>query len=420
MVDISQNHRIFVDGVSVKELADQYSSPLYVYSEKAIRRNIQNLLKTAERYIPNFRLQYAIKANNNPHILKIIQEEGVGADCSSPIELKLAQKLGFDLAKSTYTGNYESESDFRSALEVPVNLNLDDYHRLPDVLNHGKPPVLSFRINPGIGRGGFEGIVTGGNDAKFGFPYEEVRSAYSRAKEAGIERLGIHMMTGSNILEPFYFAEITQKLMSIISEYLSDLGIRLEYINIGGGLGIPYEDSEAELDLEHTFKMVGEIVSKEVPKLNVGTPEIVMEPGRYLVGNAGVLLSQVTHVKRSYKNYLGIDAGMTNLLRPSLYKAFHRVQIDGKPNAGDENFFVCGQICENSDIFPRARQFLNPQKGDIAVIRDVGAYGYTMSSNYNNRTRPAEVLVRADGSPQLIREREQDTDLFLRIPEFDL
>lgn len=420
MLQIASNKEISINGNKINQLVKAYGSPLYVYDEEQIRKNIQGLLNTAQKYIPNFRLQYAIKANNNPHILQIIQSEGVGADCSSPLELRLAKCMGFDLSASTYTGNYESSEDLQRAMAEKVNLNLDDYHRLPDILEYGKPPVLSFRVNPGVGRGGFEGIVTGGNDAKFGFPYEEVRTAYQMAKEAGITRLGIHMMTGSNILEPFYFAEITQKLLSIISEYLGDLNIQLEYINIGGGLGIPYENNEKPLDLEHTFKMIGDIVNKEIPNMNIGNPDIVMEPGRYLVGNAGALLSTVTHIKKSYKNYLGIDAGMTTLLRPSLYKAYHQVYIDGRDSLGDTEYLVCGQICENSDIFPRLRSFGGPQKGDIVAIKDTGAYGFTMSSNYNNRVRPAEVLITSSGSPKLIREPEQEEDLFLRVPEFDL
>ena len=214
--------------------------PLYVYSQRQIESNVKGLQRAISAHFSKHHIQYAIKANNNPHILKVMKELGLGADCSSPAEAKLARALEFPMAISTYTGNFESKSDFQIALENQMKINLDHHGKLDDLMAHDKrPPVLSFRINPGIGRGGFEGIITGGTDAKFGIPYEQTGEAYRLAKQKGIERFGIHMMTGSNILEPFYFAEITQKLLSIIGTHLCPLGIKLEFINIGGGLGIP-------------------------------------------------------------------------------------------------------------------------------------------------------------------------------------
>ncbi len=411
---------LFVDGVSVQDLAQKYGTPLYVYSENQLRKNCQKLVGSASKYFDGYRVQFAVKANNNPHLLEIIKSESLGADCSSPLELRLAHRMGFDFNKSTYTGNYESKEDLRRAVESGIVLNLDDYNRLDDVLQFGVPKVLSFRINPGIGKGGFEQIITGGTDAKFGISYEETRNAYQKAIDAGVKRFGIHMMTGSNILEPFYFAEITQKLFSIISENLCDLGIELEFINIGGGFGIPYTEDEEELDLDHAFKLVGEIFEYHKKKLNIGNPDLVVEPGRFVIANAGVVLSEVTHVKRSYKNYVGLDAGMTTLIRPAMYKAFHKVHLNGKREGEAEDFLICGQICENSDIHPAFRKFQSPQAGDIAVIQDAGAYGYTMSSNYNNRVRTAEVLIDKNAKDHLIRHKEREEQLFELIPEFTL
>jgi diaminopimelate decarboxylase len=420
MLQRHSDNSLHVEGLPIEELAQQFGTPLYVYSGEKIRRNIQRLKKAASDFFGTYRIQYAVKANNNPHLLKIIQEEGLGVDCSSPLELKLAQKMGFDLSRSTYTGNYESRQDLELAVGTGVPINLDDDAKLEQLKDIGLPEVLSFRINPGIGRGGFEQIITGGTDAKFGLPYERSKKAYQKALDLGVKRLGIHMMTGSNILEPFYFAEITQKLMSIIYDSLSDLGIKLEFINVGGGFGIPYTDEEGELDLEHAFKLVGEIFHYYVKRAEVGEPELAIEPGRYIVGNTGVLLSRVTHVKHSYRNYIGTDASMSTLLRPSLYKAFHRVWLDKKSELNKEKkYLICGQVCENSDIHPQERWLPEPEEGDLAVILDAGAYGYAMASNYNNRTRPAEVLV-DKGQVTVIREREPEENLFSLIPNFEI
>ena len=424
MVTINpDNHQISIEGMAVSDIAEKYGTPVYVYSQAKIKENINKLRSALQTYFKKFNIQYPVKANSNPHLLRIIKGEELGADCSSPAELYIARKVGFPLNKSTYTGNYESISDLRAAVESGIRINLDDHHRLNDLLALTRPEIISFRINPGIGRGGFEGVVTAGTDAKFGSPYEEIHQAYQSALEAGIKRFGIHMMTGSNVLEPFHFAEITQKLTTIAGEALSDLNIKLEFINIGGGLGIPYMEDEIEIDLDQTYKLVGEVFHDHVSKYNLGDPELVVEPGRYLVGNAGVIISRVTHVKKSYRNFVGIDAGMNTLLRPALYRAYHRILIDGRSAAlssqsGDiDHYLVTGQVCENSDIHPMERPFSSVRIGDLAVILDTGAYGYGMSSNYNNRPRPAEVLV-SDKQTSLIREAEKIGDLFRGVPDY--
>ena len=422
MIKKDGDGHIWVDGMKAAQLAKQFGTPLYVYSQQQLTQNVHALQKALAANFSRYRIQYAIKANSNPHILALLKALGLGADCSSPVEARLAQALQFPMDRSTYTGNFESLEDFKIPLENQMILNLDDDQRLDDLLTLGpRPPVLSFRINPGIGRGGFEGVVTGGNDAKFGIPYERTGKAYRRAQQLGFQRFGIHMMTGSNILEPFYFAEITQKLLSIIETHLCPLRLKLEFINIGGGLGIPYTPEESPLDLAETFRLVSQAFHSKVKQLNIGDPALMVEPGRYLVGNAGLLLGQVTHVKESYRHYLGLDCGMNTLLRPALYKAYHSIHLDGRPEreqqAGQLPYWVCGQICENSDLHPQERFFPSPNPGDLAAIFNAGAYGFAMSGHYNNRPRPAEVLVTSEG-PQLIREREEESDIFYRVPNF--
>jgi diaminopimelate decarboxylase len=232
------------------------------------------------------------------------------------------------------------------------------------------------------------------------------------AKEAGIKRFGIHMMTGSNNLEPYYFAEIVDKLLTIIGKQLQKLDIMPEYVDIGGGLGIPYEDYEEELDLEKAAQLITETFNERCERFGFEKPALILEPGRFLVANAGWLAAKVTGIKKSYKAFVGLNAGMNTLIRPALYGAKHRAYVYGK-ESNREFVNICGQICENSDIF--AHHYLLPavEEGDIVIFRDAGAYGYVMASNYNNRLRPAEVLV--DGSESKLIRRAETFDDVLRL-----
>ena len=397
-----------ISSIDIHDLINEFGSPLYIYDQAQIEKNYTYLRDTFQSFYPNTHIHYAVKANTNIHILNCLKTLGAGADCSSPIELLLSKKAGF--TDILYTGNYESPHDLRTALEVADHINLDDITSLDRLLSVGTPEIISFRINPGIGRGGFEGIVTAGSDAKFGVPYEKAYDAYKKAKDAGIKRFGIHMMTGSNNLEPYYFSEVVDKLMNIAGHVFTDLNIVPEYIDIGGGLGIPYYNEEAELNLSLTAELVSEVFREKCKKYGFGEPKLILEPGRFLVGNAGYLATTVTAVKESYKSFVGVDAGMNVLLRPALYGAHHRIEAYST-SSEQKKYNVCGQICENSDIFARNISLPPQSEGDILTFRDAGAYGYVMASNYNNRLRPAEVLI-ADGKAQLIRKRETFEDVF--------
>lgn len=413
-----------LEGHSIAQLAEEYGTPLYLYSQRQIEDNIKNLQKALSPHFTRYRIQYAIKANSNPHLVKIIKEMGLSADCSSPTEALLAQSLGFPMDTSTYTGVFESREDFTIPLKNQMIINLDDDEKLDDLLSlkKGTPSVLSFRINPGIGRGQFDEIVTGGSEAKFGIPHEKTSRAYKKALSKGFKRFGIHMMTGSNILDPSYFSEITEKLLSIVETHVSPLKIPLEFINIGGGLGIPYHPEEKPLDTEKTFSSLAKFFHQKVQALNIGNPVFTIEPGRWLVGNGGWLVSRITHIKESYRNFVGLDSGMNTLLRPALYKAYHQIHLDGEPEAAtgkSSPYRVCGQVCESSDVHPKERFFCQPKSGGLAVITNAGAYGFTMSNHYNNRPRAAEVLITPKGST-LIRTRESHQDIFQRVPNFTL
>jgi diaminopimelate decarboxylase len=395
--------------IDIKSLSEKYGTPVYIYDKQKI---VQNYTKIKDAFAKNYqktKIHFSVKANSNLHILKIFNEIGCGADCSSPIELELSRRAGLQDDKILYTGNYESLSDFESIKNLNIRINLDDISSFQRLIKIHKPEQISFRINPGIGRGGFEGITTAGSDAKFGVPYEMAYEAYAMAKEAGVKRFGIHMMTGSNNLEPYYFAESLDKLMTIAGRIFQKLDIKPEYFDIGGGFGMPYEDGEDELNIDLTAKLIAEVFLEKNEKYGFGEPELILEPGRYLIANAGYLLASITGIKKSYKNFVGIDAGMNTLIRPALYGAKHRVNVYGK-DKNESLVNLCGQICENSDIFSKNLPFPTVEEGDLVIIHDVGAYGFVMSSNYNGRLRPAEVLIDEDKTI-LIRRKETIEDV---------
>jgi diaminopimelate decarboxylase len=399
----------------IKLLAAKYGTPLYVYDKQKISDNYLKLKNAFEKYYPNTAIHFSVKANSNLNILKVFKELGCGADCSSPFEYLLTQKAGFDSSKILYTGNYESIDDFSTLDGNDIKLNLDDISSFRKLKQVGLPERVSFRINPGMGRGGHEGITTGGTEAKFGIPYEKAIDAYQEALDAGVQRFGIHMMTGSNNLEPYFFAEIVDKLLKIASGIFSKIGKTPEYVDIGGGFGIPYNDDEPELDIDLTAKVVTEVFKEKCEKYNFGTPQLILEPGRFLVANAGFLVTEVTGVKESYRKFIGLNAGMNTLIRPALYGAHHRIR-PYQENDIHEIVNVCGQICENSDIFVKNISLPVQHEGDILTFLDAGAYGYVMASNYNNRPRPAEILV-DNGNDKLIRRREVFEDFLRLYPE---
>ncbi|MCX7909766.1 MAG: diaminopimelate decarboxylase [Ignavibacteria bacterium] len=399
----------------IKELAEKFGTPLYVYSKQKIVDNYYRLHKAFEQHFSKFQIHFSVKSNSNIHILRIFRDLGCGADCSSPFELLLALEAGIKEEKIVYTGNYESSEDFELLSKYNVKINFDDITSYSRFCQFKQPKFVSFRVNPGIGKGGFEGITTGGADAKFGVPYELIYQAYSKAKSNGANEFGVHIMTGSNILEPIYFAEVTEKLFRIVGRVFNELEIKPNYVDIGGGFGIPYTDDERDLDVENTAKLISEIYYEFCQKYDLGNPELKIEPGRYLIANAGYLISKITGIKNGYKKFVGIDAGMNSLLRPSLYGAVHRIKVYGK-NDNTHLVQICGQICENSDILAKNVPFPKVQEGDLCIILDVGAYGFSMASNYNGRPLPAEVLV-DDASARLIRKRQNFED-FVRSMKF--
>ena len=403
---------LYVDGISSEELAARFGTPLYVYSARRVQDNFRRIHGAFASRRRNFRANYAVKANSNLSILDLLRREGAGADCSGPGEIRMATSVGFPPNRILYSGNYNSDEELRYGLESGAVINLDDGPLLDRLLAFGTPEALCFRINPGFGKGAYPGVVTAGPDAKFGMREREALKAYRRAKDAGIAKLGVHMMAGSNVLETPYWAAITDRLTGIAARIARALHIKLDFIDLGGGFGVPAKLGEKPLPIEAVAKKVVEAYERKLGSApGIDDPTLMIEPGRYLVSDAGVLLASVTHVKTSAKRFVGCDAGMNTLLRPALYGAYHEIlpatKLDARRTVRAN---VTGPICENTDMLGKDRRLPALEQGDLLAILNAGAYGYTMASRFNSRPMPAEVLI-ADGQARLVRERETYEDL---------
>lgn len=409
----NKSGKLFVEKVSAEALAKKFGTPLYVYSESRIRANAGRVKKALAKYIPNLptgqagsKLAYAVKANNNLSILSILRNEGLAVDAAGVFEIQLAQKAGFKKSQVLYSGVFHSDADLKFGLKAGVMINVDSLSAAQRLLKFGKSPLFSMRVNPGISGGKIKGLVFAGSDAKFGESVENAITAYKLAKKKGVKRFGLHMMTGSCILKEKYFPDATTKLLSFAKKIKDKVGIEFEFIDIGGGLGIPYQLSEKILDIEKAIGLTAKTFSTAVKKFELGNPKLMLEPGRYLVGDAGVLLTRVQTIKQGKKIFVGVDAGMQTLLRPALYGAHHEILVANNLNARDaKKVNIVGPICENTDQLAKDRAMPKLAEGDLLAILDAGAYGFGMASNYNTREKPAEVLV-SGGKAEVVRQRE--------------
>jgi len=404
-----------INNVEVKHLAEKYSTPTYVYDLNKVEENVKRFRDAFQHETINTEVFYAMKANCHPAILDIVAKNGLGMDCVSPGELQLALKTGLPKEKILYTANYESEEELKFALESGVIINLDDINSFHRLVRSGVPEFISFRINPGKGRGKYEQITTGGVKAKFGVPFEKAIEAYRIAKEAGVKRFGAHMMTGSGTLDNEHFPVMLDLLLTHLGKVSQELRIEFEFIDMGGGFGIPYTKDEEPMDLVKIAKDCYDVLEKRSKEFGLGNPSLSMEPGRIFVGDSGWLLTRVNGIKNSYKKFLGVDAGFHTLIRPALYDAKHTFVVDGKEDlANTDEVSICGQICENTDILAHDIMLPEVEEKDIIVVENAGAYGNVMSMPYNMRMRPAEVGI-YDSEDKLITRRETVEDYYRRI-----
>jgi diaminopimelate decarboxylase len=400
---------VTIGGVGSEELARTYGTPLFVTDEDRLRENYRRIRRAFSGKWPDVRIYYAMKANGNLSILNILRQEGASVDCSGVEEARLALMAGFRAEDILLTANYIDSADLTTALSMGVRVNLDDSSALGLLTETKIPRFISFRVNIGFGKGHHSGVVTAGRDSKFGTGEKAVVQAYEEAKAMGVQEFGIHVMAGSGSIDARYFGEITNRLLKVAENVRSRVGIEFSLVDIGGGFGIPYRPEERPLDIGLAAQCVTDEMRKSFGN-SARHPTLALEPGRYIAGDSTVLLSRVRSVKRGEKTMVGIDAGMNTLLRPALYGAYHEVILANRWEEGAEKVDVCGTICENTDIMARDRFLPRMRAGDLVAILDVGAYGFSMSSQYNTNPRPAEVLVR-DGNHELIREREELSDI---------
>jgi diaminopimelate decarboxylase len=399
---------LFFDGVSVKELAEKYDTPLYVVSEKRIRDNYNRFHDALIRNYKYVRIYYAAKANSNLTVLKILQSQGAYLDTVSPGEVYMGLVSGYTPDRLMFTGTSVRNDELKMLADANITVNIDSQSELDRLLKISVPQVLSVRVNPEIVAGHHSHCVTAGPDSKFGLWEEEVIQAYAIAQRARVERFGIHMHIGSGILELEPYVVAFEKLLSIAKRVHDEMGINFEFIDIGGGFGIPYQPEDKEFDLaEFATKIVTPFKAK-IAEYGLGKPFLCVEPGRYLVADASIMLTAVNTVKITpKKKFVGVDAGFNTLVRPTMYGSYHPLLVANRLNAADkETYDVVGPICESGDALAKDRKLPLIKEGDLLAVLNAGAYGFSMSSQYNSRPRAAEVLIR-QGKPIVIREREQ-------------
>jgi len=406
------NGELYIDGVSTLKLAEEYGTPLYVMSERKIRENYRRFKSVFSKKYDKNRVFYSAKANTNLSILRILKSEGAGIDAVSQGEVFLAFEAGLLSDNILYTGNCADEGELQYLLEKQVMINVDSLSQLERLLKMGTPTVLSVRINPILGAGHHQHVITAGKTSKFGVHEEVALKAYKLAKSARVKSFGMHMHIGSGIMDASPITSAMKRLLDLAKNIHENIGISFDFINFGGGIGVPYKPEEKEVDLElFSDKLVG-LFKEGIREYSLGEPEFWLEPGRYLVAETGILLTRVNMIKRTpFRRFAGVDAGFNTLIRPAMYGSYHHILAVNKLNHPlTEEYDVVGPLCESGDIFASGCLLPKLSEGDLLAMLNAGAYGFSMASQYNSRPRPAEVLVK-EGHYELVRERETLKDL---------
>ncbi|NLY49342.1 MAG: diaminopimelate decarboxylase [Clostridiales bacterium] len=397
----------------LKEIVKKYPTPFHIYDEKGIRENARKL-KEAFAWNKGYKEYFAVKATPNPFIINILKEEGCGVDCSSYTELMLAKALGYRGDDIMFSSNVTPAEEFVKARELDAIINLDDITHIEFLeKTAGIPKVICCRYNPGGVFITTNGIMDNPGNAKYGFTKEQIIEGFRILKEKGAEQFGIHAFLASNTLSNDYYPALARILFELAVELRSKTGVDIRFINLSGGIGIPYRPEDKPNDI----MVIGEGVRKAYEEILVpegmGDIALYSELGRYMLAPYGHLVATAIHEKNIYKHYIGLDACAVNLMRPAMYGAYHHITVMGKEDAPcDHMYDVTGSLCENNDKFAVDRMLPKVDIGDLIVIHDTGAHGYSMGYNYNGKLRSAELLLKEDGSVQLIRRAETPMDYF--------
>lgn len=397
----------------LREIVREIPTPFHLYDEAKLRQRARALTK-AFAWNPGYTEFFAIKANPNPFLLKILQREGCGVDCASLTELMLADACGFPGDRIMFSSNTTPAGEYRYARALGANINLDDITHI-DFLkqNGGIPEFVSMRVNPG-GKFKLGNFVMGNpGDAKFGMTVDQVYQAADALRALGAKRFGLHAFLASNVLDESYYPTMARLLFELAIDLYKKVGVRIELINLSGGVGIPYRPTEDEPDIGRIGEGVREAYEALIAPSEIAPVRIVTELGRYISGPVGWLVTTAIHEKLTHKHYLGLDASAVDLMRPAMYGAYHHITVAGKENAPCDTLYdVVGSLCENNDKFAVDRMLPHVDMGDLVVIHDTGAHGHSMGYNYNGKLRSAEVLLCEDGSFKMIRRAQTPADYF--------
>ena len=409
----------FVSSEKLAEITDQFPTPFHLYDEKGIRERAR-ALHEAFSWNPGFKEYFAVKATPNPAILKILKEEGCGVDCASYVELLMSQKLGFAGQDIMFSSNNTPAEEFQFARDLGATINLDAYEDV-DFLKEaaGIPKVISCRYNPG---GVFElgtSIMDNPEEAKFGMTKDQLIQAFKELKELGAEKFGIHALLASNTVSNDYYPEQARQLFELAVEVVAETGVELDFINLSGGVGINYQPEGEENDIAVIGQGVRQAYEAILTPAGLGQVKIYTELGRFMLAPYGLLVTKVTHKKQTYRTYLGVDASAVNLLRPAMYGSYHHITNMDRPEGETEIVDVVGSLCENNDKFAINRLLPVSQIGDILVIHDTGAHGFSMGYQYNAKLRSSEILLEQDDNVRMIRRAEKPEDYFATLYGFD-
>ena len=408
--------KTFATAQQFRDIAAQYPTPFYLYDEKGIRENARRV-KEAFSWNKGFREYFAVKATPTPGILKILKEEGCGADCSSLTELMLSDAVGFSGHDIMFSSNDTPDEDFLLAHKLNAIINLDDFTHI-DVLEKltGIPETICCRYNPGGVFKASNGIMDNPGEAKYGFTHDQMFEGFRRLKELGAKTFGIHAFLASNTTGNEYYPELARVLFQLAVDLHRETGAHVAFINLSGGVGVNYRPEQEPADILKIGEMVQKVYEEVLVSAGMGDVALYTEMGRFMLAPYGCLVSKAIREKHIYREYIGLDACAANLMRPAMYGSYHHITVVGKENAPcDHKYDVTGGLCENNDKFAIGRMLPKIDLGDLIVIHDTGAHGHSMGYNYNGKLRSAEILLREDGSTELIRRAETPEDYFATL-----
>lgn len=406
----------FITKAQVEKLAEKYPTPFYVYDEKGIRDTVRSINK-AFAWNKGFREYFAVKATPLPGILKIMKEEGCGTDCSSYPELLLSDVCGFKGHEIMFSSNDTPVKDMQEAYKLGAIINLDDFTMI-DFLEQvaAIPETICCRFNPGGVFALGNDIMDNPGDSKYGMTRDQLREAFKILKAKGVKHFGIHAFLASNTVTNEYYPELARQLFQLAVDMKKETGVAVDFINLSGGVGIPYRPEQTPNDIAVIGEGVRKVYEEVLTPAGMGNVSLFTEMGRFVTGPYGALVTKVLHFKHIYKEYVGVDACAANLMRPAMYGAYHHITVLGKENEPcDHTYDITGGLCENNDKFAIDRKLPKIDKGDYLFIHDAGAHGSAMGYNYNAKLWCAEMLLKEDGSVELLRRAETEKDYFATL-----